>query len=50
MASRVPLNDETKHLAYFALFEMPELNFSYPAQVFEPNRSSAFFADSTRTK
>jgi ADP-ribose pyrophosphatase YjhB (NUDIX family) len=46
----IAANDETKHLAYFPVSEMPELNFSYPAQVFEHNRSSAFFANSTRTK
>jgi ADP-ribose pyrophosphatase YjhB (NUDIX family) len=43
-------NGETKHLEYFAVSEMPKLNFSYPAQVFDEHRSSTYFADSTRAK
>jgi len=38
-------NDETKRLEYFAVSEMPMLNFPFPAQVFESRRCSAFFAD-----
>ena len=46
----ITANDETKCLKYFAVSEMPALDFAYPEQVFDEHRSSAYFADSTRAK
>jgi ADP-ribose pyrophosphatase YjhB (NUDIX family) len=43
-------NDETKRLEYFALSDMPKLNFPFPAQGFDEQRSSAYFVDSTHAK